>query len=792
MRSRLKQFPVTMAGIFEDDISETDQKKTIYLKMESDSHPQIVHAPNFQIYAAANRGRLRTMYPFLSSAQINGKLKDAWKQLEVGQKNRYTKTILKVTPEKQRELKKPKENKTVKAKKSKKKKTELNEESNVCATPEYVNPKKISDFRQKYDQKYENDFEFSDKDMANDGDRRSSCGSFFMNRHNKSKMERVQNEAHKTPLKKQGILKTGSSKKRKDKVSFSELQHDQEECCGATSADRLPMDVDEGGLCASGNYNSSDEDNAVLIRREDSMVDPETQNMCDSVSKIVEKVQGHLNTVKQALDVEGGTGLQAMESDFSETCNRFEEPEKDIQDTEDVFKSTSTRSVRKSSKQRKSTPLLPSWSQNKAVSQVTPDVAGLTVDDKSEYTTPQMDGVLQKLAIKEVNKAPHKRRQSRENAAHTKKCNSSAKGNGVTRSLMVTKLERDTIAADVKNVGNIEIKDTFASTFNDTCEDKNYKSVNKTKNKGIGKRKAKRNRALSLDDQETLAIAMDPSGDASQNKLDFDNNNNTADGARGMIETQTEPAEEHNFTGDHPKPLKRKSRHSSRSPLASPLQAHKKSKTSDKDTSGATTPLDACISNRFLKLQPSVSGSQSSFEGSSASSPSYLGLSPSLNVTPESTNSSLSSFRRLGKQSDRPSSLNPALERVLEGLRSTRVTAELDCPLIGSDRSSPCLLSPAMSGISELSSTSSRSQSRLSSQNLDIHQGEGQNVHTADLQVHSQEDKTLCDMFADVTPPERKTSGQYKTTRMLASGGSQGKVDLTQWFQEDTDDFLFH
>ena len=129
----------------------------------------------------------------------------------------------------------------------------------------------------------------------------------------------------------------------------------------------------------------------------------------------------------------------------------------------------------------------------------------------------------------------------------------------------------------------------------------------------------------------------------------FDNNNNTADGARGMIETQTEPAEEHNFTGDHPKPLKRKSRHSSRSPLASPLQAHNKSKTSDKDTSGATTPLDACISNRFLKLQPSVSGSQSSFEGSSASSPSYLGLSPSLNVTPESTNSSLSSFRRLGK-----------------------------------------------------------------------------------------------------------------------------------------------
>ena len=45
--------------------------------------------------------------------------------------------------------------------------------------------------------------------------------------------------------------------------------------------------------------------------------------------------------------------------------------------------------------------------------------------------------------------------------------------------------------------------------------------------------------------------------------------------------------------------------------------------------------------------------------------------------------------------------MNPVLEKVLEGLRNTSMTVDVHWD--GSEVSSPCLLSPALSGISEVS-----------------------------------------------------------------------------------------
>ena len=68
------------------------------------------------------------------------------------------------------------------------------------------------------------------------------------------------------------------------------------------------------------------------------------------------------------------------------------------------------------------------------VAQATPLVTALSTAEN--YTTPQMDEVLQKLAINEANKAPQKRRRSQEMASVDEIVKATVSGRRVTRSLM--------------------------------------------------------------------------------------------------------------------------------------------------------------------------------------------------------------------------------------------------------------------------------------------------------------------------------------------------------------------
>jgi len=138
------------------------------------------HVPNFSVFASTNKPKLKTQYPFLSADQIKCKLKDLWNNLEPSEKQNY----YKVTPTKFSKH----EKKKVCATKQKvlKRKSCVIDPGN---TPEYVNTKKLKDFRDKHNEKYENDFH-GEEDMH------------FEN-------EEVTKDECKTPTKLPGILKKG-------------------------------------------------------------------------------------------------------------------------------------------------------------------------------------------------------------------------------------------------------------------------------------------------------------------------------------------------------------------------------------------------------------------------------------------------------------------------------------------------------------------------------------------------------------------------------------------------------
>lgn len=117
---------------------------------------EIHHVSSFEMYVCANKSKLKTCYPFLSSHQINNKLKDAWKSLNEQQKKKYCKATVKVTPEKRVRKQRQKREKLMKKKSAGREKKE--ELTRVSDTPEYVNTMKLHDFREKHLVKYKNDF----------------------------------------------------------------------------------------------------------------------------------------------------------------------------------------------------------------------------------------------------------------------------------------------------------------------------------------------------------------------------------------------------------------------------------------------------------------------------------------------------------------------------------------------------------------------------------------------------------------------------------------------------------
>ncbi|OWF53900.1 myb-like protein X [Mizuhopecten yessoensis] len=118
-------------------------------------------------------------------------------------------------------------------------------------------------------------------------------------------------------------------------------------------------------------------------------------------------------------------------------------------------------------------------------------------------------------------------------------------------------------------------------------------------------------------------------------------------------------------------------------------------------------------------------------------------------------------------QSDASKALVQALHRMKQVLADEDTSDE---------RSSPKLLSPALSGISQMSSVSSDS----SAANSQPTSGQGPST-----QGSVSADKTvtqgLCDMFGDMTPPQKRTSRH--TRRLLASSNRETGSNFAQLFK---------
>lgn len=166
---------------------------------------------------------------------------------------------------------------------------------------------------------------------------------------------------------------------------------------------------------------------------------------------------------------------------------------------------------------------------------VTPQVASSS-EEARVYTTPQMDEVLQKLTIHQVNKAPQKRRHSYESVDQLEKVKAVISGRRVTRSLLALRSsENDNDSADEfkdssrqksveKNKKDKKCKNKKAGKLSLTNRYRDITPVNDDKidgNEQLDKTKNLNVNAMNIiaqrDDLEgENFVQMNPSGDAGQ------------------------------------------------------------------------------------------------------------------------------------------------------------------------------------------------------------------------------------------------------------------------------------
>jgi len=133
-----------------------------HFQMEKKCNFEIHHATSFGIYVLAKRSKLVTSYPFLSNEQINRKLKEAWNRLSDEDKKVYSKSTVKLTPVKQTPRSTEKRKRQSKGKTSPQARKK-DDTPCIPATPEYVNTRKLKDFRETHSEiNYKNDFDDED------------------------------------------------------------------------------------------------------------------------------------------------------------------------------------------------------------------------------------------------------------------------------------------------------------------------------------------------------------------------------------------------------------------------------------------------------------------------------------------------------------------------------------------------------------------------------------------------------------------------------------------------------
>lgn len=174
---------------------------------------EVHHVASFDVYASANRSKLATLYPFLISKQIDSRLKEGWKCLDVEERKKYTKAVVKTTPEKhvttrKYALKQEKQRKDTSTKSCQKKKKK-EEKTEVKGTPKYANRRKLNNFR---DSKAGIHFEFnsegdSDKDWPVFKPDLNSQEVWSKSCQEKLLQEKMTVVMKETPKKQPGILK---------------------------------------------------------------------------------------------------------------------------------------------------------------------------------------------------------------------------------------------------------------------------------------------------------------------------------------------------------------------------------------------------------------------------------------------------------------------------------------------------------------------------------------------------------------------------------------------------------
>ena len=278
---------------------------------------------------------------------------------------------------------------------------------------------------------------------------------------------------------------------------------------------------------------------------------------------------------------------------------------------------------------------------------VTPIIAP-NHDIMDNYTTPLMDEVLQQSTLDEASKAPQKRRQTAPNTTDLEKLRALTSGRRVTRSLLAT---QEAVAVAKASPAKLQSSQDIA--------------LNPTN----------RNNVNQNNDFDDACSMMDPSGDARstvhgqrQVQLYTGTDSMKPDGASEIKEHKI-PSQNINLKMHH------------NTPEQAFNTAENKTAPADIDAGNGSPLLN--IENlipRLLDQKADESFMSMSDYSSSGSQSSDLNSSPMMNV---STNS------------------NPILEKALMNLRCTAS----ESPSVTNrrtTRSSPGLLSPALSGVSEV------------------------------------------------------------------------------------------
>ena len=306
---------------------------------------------------------------------------------------------------------------------------------------------------------------------------------------------------------------------------------------------------------------------------------------------------------------------------------------------------------------------------------VTPTIAQ-NHDIMNNYTTPLMDEVLQQSTLDEASKAPKKRRQSAPNTTDLEKLRALTSGRRVTRSLLATQQSvAKASPAKLQSSQDIALNPTSRNNVNQNNDFDNASLAKPQPSQDLALNPTNRNNDNQNDGFDDACSMMDPSGDA-RSTVHRQRQEHLHTGTDSMKPDGASEIKEHKISSQN---INLKLHHNT--PEQAFNTAENKTASAEIDAGNGSPLLN--IENlipRLLDQKADESFMSMSDYSSSGSRSSDINSSPMMN---ESANS------------------NPILEKALRNLRCTAS----ESPSVSNrriTRSSPGLLSPALSGVSEV------------------------------------------------------------------------------------------